>query len=172
MKKMRFLWHSLWNLELFDMHAYCSSSILWTWWSKYYKINKHYLLNRHVQRYHTTTSHPHPHPQWTIWRVRREQRMIRRAYRSSPVADPGVSEPGRRGARSRRGRFLGECYDAPLHAPYVLVVGVDNKIHIVNITSWLQLTYMGVVQFGGGGGGVAFIELIAVFWWFLGFFHK
>ena len=53
--------------------------------------------------------------------------MIRRAYRISSPADPEVSEPG-------AVRRPGHWFDAPLHAPYVFVVGVENKIHIVNIT--------------------------------------
>ena len=57
-----------------------------------------------------------------MWKVRRGQRMIRRAYRSSTVTDPGVSEPG-------AVRRPGDCFDAPLHAPYVFVVGVEKKIY-------------------------------------------
>ena len=44
------------------------------------------------------------------------------------------------------GRILrsGVCFDTPLHIPYVIVVRVGNKIHIVNIVFWLKSKYFRV----------------------------
>ena len=62
-----------------------------------------------------------------------------------PVADPGISKLG---AQSRRGRIprSGVCFEAPSHIPYVLVVRVVNKIHIINIVFWPKSKYMRVIQ--------------------------
>ena len=35
----------------------------------------------------------------------------------------------------------GHCFDAPSYILYLFVVNVENKIHMVNITCWLQLKY-------------------------------
>ena len=52
------------------------------------------------------------------------------------------------GAQSRRGRIpkSGGCFEAPSHIPYVLVVRVVNKIHIINIVFWPKSKYMRVIQ--------------------------
>ena len=46
-----------------------------------------------------------------------------------------IQEFQHRGARSLRGRILKSwvCFEAPLHMPYVFVVRVVNKLHVVNI---------------------------------------
>ena len=48
------------------------------------------------------------------------------------MADPGILEPG---GVVQVDKFLrsGDCFDAPSHIPYALLVIVENKIHIVNI---------------------------------------
>ena len=40
----------------------------------------------------------------------------------------------------------GVCFDAPSHIPYVFVVRVVNKIHIVNIVCWLKSKFIYVTQ--------------------------
>ena len=57
------------------------------------------------------------------------------------VADPGISKPGGGGGRILRS---GVCFDTPSHKPYVFVVRVGNKIHIVNIVFWLKSKYFRV----------------------------
>ena len=56
-------------------------------------------------------------------------------YLTAPGADPGISKkkPGVRGPEAVE--FLGswDCFDATLHIPYIFIVRVENKIHIVNI---------------------------------------
>ena len=54
------------------------------------------------------------------------------------VVDPGILEPGV--AVQARYNFFrsGDGFDPPLHLPYISVVRVENKIHIVNIECWLQ----------------------------------
>ena len=49
------------------------------------------------------------------------------------MADPEISKPG--GSVSLRS---GVCFDAPSHIPYVFVVKVLNKVHIVNIVCRLK----------------------------------
>ena len=47
-----------------------------------------------------------------------------------------IHELKNQGARSQRGIFFfrsEDCFDAPSHIPYALVVRVENKIHIVII---------------------------------------
>ena len=60
-----------------------------------------------------------------------------------------IQEFQHRGARSRRGRILKSwvCFEAPLHMPYVFVVRVVNKLHVVNIVCWLKSSkYIRVIQ--------------------------
>ena len=48
-----------------------------------------------------------------------------------------------RGCNPGEVEFLGsgDCFDAPSYILYLFVVNVENKIHMVNITCWLQLKY-------------------------------
>ena len=41
---------------------------------------------------------------------------------------------------------MGFCLEATSHIPYVFVVRVVNKIHVVNIVSWLKSKFMRVIQ--------------------------
>ena len=56
-----------------------------------------------------------------------------------------VTKPG--SAPSRFGRILrsGVCFEAPSHIPYIFVVTVVNKIHILNIESRLKSMCMRVI---------------------------
>ena len=67
-------------------------------------------------------------------------------YLTAPGADPGILKNGVRGPEAVE--FLGswDCFDATLHIPYIFIVRVENKIHIVNISCWLWLKYMRVKQ--------------------------
>ena len=45
------------------------------------------------------------------------------------VVDPGILEMGGGGW---------DCFNAPLHIPYAMVVRLENTINIVNIACWFQ----------------------------------
>ena len=56
--------------------------------------------------------------------------------------DPGILKPGSAALAWQNFWILGICFDTLSYIPYLFIVKVENKIHIINIALLLQLKYM------------------------------